>query len=931
MLNKRLIVGVLAVVLLFLGIFSFAQSSNDPEVNGNPPTTEETDGKNKDDKNISDNTDTEETPTDNEVGTTQPTNNQVGPSQRVVSRDTTAPVITLNGLGEITLELNEEYKEEGATARDNRDGVVAVTISGNVNTNIAGIYEVTYTAIDRARNSSLIRRTVKVKPIIIAPENYQHELGTTHEPKKATVKVDQNENNNLLIAPEEDTVNINQKGKYTLTYNYSISDNVVALTKSTKVTVSDTQGPIIVFINNGSTIYAKNHSTKIEISDISGVRDNSQYMWIKNFATIPNWGAFDTEGSPIPVSNLIETPSGKTGIYHLCVRANDNSDRNNSTIECSEAFYLDNNGPTNFEFEPLRNETIEGSATQKYDISETRITAFDKEDNQEYSSNKPDMIRYVREYYNGYTDYNLTSVDLNRIGKYRLDYKLYDKLGNSNYSYKFIYVVDTTPPTIELNPNFTTVYEQGSIQPEWEDAITYTDNIKQDLTLDINTNNIDMNKLGIHTIAYTVTETEATNWDGSARVLLSSTYELNIEIVDPKPQGLIFFGKNDENQEDIGSAWETVKAQKGQFYEDWVYARSYDRFDNITYIVGADKECINGTSCYEIKYRFDKYDKTTSLITKDKVNLEEPGSYQIKYRVYDKTGHSNYRYRWVDVVDTTKPVITYNGQNKRTIFEYYEVNNNTGFTEESPFTVIDDIDGELKPFNTTFKYAPTWDKKSGTYSGTKTDKIDFAVPGVYRIDYFYKDKSNNDIYATRWIFIEDKTSPVITLLGVNPITLTVGDMYTDAGATAEDEEDGDITNKIVIKPTSIDTSVPGTYTITYNVSDKYGNSAEEVTRTIIVEHNDDFILHIVSYTITDKNDNKTKAVIQIDKDTTGYEFQYKWHTQDNIQGNSITNKLDLTNLEIEAGNKNETFLWIKATKEGTTESRIFLAIQATEL
>ncbi|MDD4298961.1 MAG: DUF5011 domain-containing protein, partial [Bacilli bacterium] len=138
MLNKRLIVGVLAVVLLFLGIFSFAQSSNDPEANGNPPTTEETDGKNKDDKNISDNTDTEETPTDNEVGTTQPTNNQVGPLQRVVSRATTPPVITLNGESEITLELGEEYKEEGATARDNRDGVVAVTISGNVNTNIAG-------------------------------------------------------------------------------------------------------------------------------------------------------------------------------------------------------------------------------------------------------------------------------------------------------------------------------------------------------------------------------------------------------------------------------------------------------------------------------------------------------------------------------------------------------------------------------------------------------------------------------------------------------------------------------------------------------------------------------------------------------------------------------------------------------------------------
>lgn len=145
------------------------------------------------------------------------------------------------------------------------------------------------------------------------------------------------------------------------------------------------------------------------------------------------------------------------------------------------------------------------------------------------------------------------------------------------------------------------------------------------------------------------------------------------------------------------------------------------------------------------------------------------------------------------------------------------------------------------------------------------------------------------------------------------------------GVSAHDQEDGDITNKIIINPTSIDTNVTGTYTITYNVSDKYGNSAEEVTRTIIVEPNDNFIFFKVSYyTITDNNDI-IKAFIEIVGDTTGYEFQYKWHTQANIQGNSITNKLDLTNLVIEAGNKNETFLWIKATKQGTNESRIFLA------
>ncbi|MDD4298933.1 MAG: DUF5011 domain-containing protein, partial [Bacilli bacterium] len=217
----------------------------------------------------------------------------------------------------------------------------------------------------------------------------------------------------------------------------------------------------------------------------------------------------------------------------------------------------------------------------------------------------------------------------------------------------------------------------------------------------------------------------------------------------------------------------------------------------------------------------------------------------------------------------------------------------------------------------------------GTYSGTKTDKIDFAVPGVYRIDYFYKDKSNNDIYATRWIFIEGNNAPVLTVPAETRIK--VGDAIDlKSGVTAHDEEDGDITNEIVINPTSIYTSVPGTYTITYNVSDKYGNSAEEVTRTIIVEPNDNFILHNVYYTITVANGKKTKAVIQIDGNTTGYEFRYVWHGNNKSPGDGVWNNSKSLTDNIDINNESQ-YLWIKATKEGTTESRIFLAIQATEL
>jgi hypothetical protein len=80
----------------------------------------------------------------------------------------------------------------------------------------------------------------------------------------------------------------------------------------------------------------------------------------------------------------------------------------------------------------------------------------------------------------------------------------------------------------------------------------------------------------------------------------------------------------------------------------------------------------------------------------------------------------------------------------------------------------------------------------------------------------------------------DNTPPVITLNGEATINLNVGDMFTDPGATATDNVDGDISGNIMVGGDMVDTNSPGTYVITYNVSDAAGNAAAEVTRTVIV-------------------------------------------------------------------------------------------------
>jgi len=79
----------------------------------------------------------------------------------------------------------------------------------------------------------------------------------------------------------------------------------------------------------------------------------------------------------------------------------------------------------------------------------------------------------------------------------------------------------------------------------------------------------------------------------------------------------------------------------------------------------------------------------------------------------------------------------------------------------------------------------------------------------------------------------DTIPPIITLLGTTPIDVVQGATYTDAGATAEDDTDGDITGNIVtVNP--VDTNTPGTYIVTYNARDAAGNDAAEVSRTVNV-------------------------------------------------------------------------------------------------
>jgi surface protein len=80
--------------------------------------------------------------------------------------DTQAPVITLNGESTISIPLGRAYFATTATANDDIDGIVAVTVEGRVNTDTLGTYTLTYTATDAAGNQSTVTQTVIVRELL---------------------------------------------------------------------------------------------------------------------------------------------------------------------------------------------------------------------------------------------------------------------------------------------------------------------------------------------------------------------------------------------------------------------------------------------------------------------------------------------------------------------------------------------------------------------------------------------------------------------------------------------------------------------------------------------------------------------------------------------------------------------------------------------
>lgn len=110
--------------------------------------------------------------------------------------------------------------------------------------------------------------------------------------------------------------------------------------------------------------------------------------------------------------------------------------------------------------------------------------------------------------------------------------------------------------------------------------------------------------------------------------------------------------------------------------------------------------------------------------------------------------------------------------------------------------------------------------------------------------------------------VPDTVAPVITLNGDASMTVYQNSTFTDPGATAQDDEDGDLTSSITVSG-NVDTSALGLYILTYSVEDAAGNVASVERNVEVVAEPD-----CVDYTDTLVNhESATRAYSQTE--TTG--------------------------------------------------------------
>ena len=735
-----------------------------------------------------------------------------------ITSDVTVPVITLTG-SDVSQEVGGSYTDAGATALDNIDGDITSNIAtvNPVDPSTVGVYTVTYNVSDAAGNPAVeVTRTVTITSDVTVPvitltgSDVSQEVGGSYTDAGATAldNIDGDITSNIATVNPVDPSTV---GVYTVTYNVSdaAGNPAVEVTRTVTIT-SDVTVPVITSGTTGTNLDENSGSGQPIYTIIA--TDN---VAVTSYAIAGTDVSLLSVNTSTGVVTLIADPDYETKpSYSFTVTASDaagnTSDPTTVTFSIND---LDDTAPV------ITTSSIESSIEE----GDTALGSVSANETVTWSVGGTDAS-YLSIATNGTLTLD-TAADYETKTSYSFTVTAIDAVGNTTTTSVLVISVNDDgkvfichvtgrgtngkTETLEVAPDAVDAHlNHGDSLGVCDSDVDY---ILPEITSGTTGTNLDENSGAGQTI-YTiianddvaVTSYAIAGTDPSLLSVNSSTGVVSLT-ADP-----------DYETKNSYSFTVTASDAAGNTSDPTTVTFSINDLDDtipVITLTGSDvSQEVGGSYTDAGATALDNIDGdiTSNIATVNPVDPSTVGVYTVTYNVSDAAGNPAVEVtRTVTITsDVTVPVITLTGS---------DVSQEVGGSyTDAGATALDNIDGDI------------------TSNIATVNPVDPSTVGVYTVTYNVSDAAGNPaVEVTRTVTItSDVTVPVITLTG-SDVSQEVGGSYTDAGATALDNIDGDITSNIAtVNP--VDPSTVGVYTVTYNVSDAAGNPAVEVTRTVTI-------------------------------------------------------------------------------------------------
>ena len=761
-------------------------------------------------------------------------------------KDSTPPVITLNGNNPTVVELGNAYIEAGATA----DTGEPVVVTGTVNTNVVGTYTLTYTAIDDWANVGTTTRTVNVvdttAPVMsVTGDNPATvELGASYTDAGATGS----DLGGAVAVSSSGTVNTDVVGTYTITYTGTDpSGNTSTATRT--VNVVDTTAPVITvtgtnpvthelgdtYTDAGAT--ASDLSGSITVTTNGTVNDDAVGEYVLTYVATDPSGNTSTATRTVNVVDTTAPTVTVTGTNPVTVELGDTySDAGATATDLSGVVTVvttgsvdtDTVGEYTLTYTSTDPSGNAGTATRTVNVVDTTAPAVT------VTGTNPLTLEVAQDA--TYTDAGATATDASGtvtvvttgsvnpqvVGEYTKTYTSTDASGNVGTATRTVNVVDTTAPTLTLvggTPFTVEVSQSGSFT---EPGYVAVDNAATALTKSF-IGSVPLDEVGEYSRIYTVTDESGNSTSATRVIKVVDTTAPTVTLLGDNPKTVeadqngsyvdpdVTAEDNDKRALNFSAASNVNMGIAGSYLYRWRVedqSGNYVIVDRTVNVVDTTPPEFNlaGPNPYTVEAADGSdytdpgaaaTDNAASALTKDTVGTVDmglPGTYTLDISYTDVSGNVSNKIRTVNVVDTTAPVIA--GEP----YVDTEVSQTGSYSMEPGVTASDN--------------------SSTALTKAESNTVDITTLGSYTDTTTFTDASGNSATFTRVVGVVDTTAPTVTVLGEAVVLVIQYGSYTESGATASDNSAGPLEKSIL---GTVDVTTVGDYTLTYTFEDASGN------------------------------------------------------------------------------------------------------------